>query len=68
MVYVRYGDDADDDDHFDDHFVGGTESRMFDELDWPRREKIPKAASTPSISSVRKERVSCNNKQSSEAF
>ena len=67
-------DDDDDADDCDDHFVDDNGSHSCDVSDWPRREKIPKAASIPSISSQctplgssrREARGSCNNKQSNK--
>ena len=52
----------------DDHFVDDTASRSNDELGWPRREKRPKAASTPSTPWQSRRARIMQHKQSTISF
>lgn len=53
----------------DDHFADDTASRSSDESGWPRREKRPKAASTPSTVPWQSRRARImQHKQSTKSF
>ena len=61
-------DDVEVVDDDDDHFADDTASRSSDESGWPRREKRPKAASTPSTPWQSRRARIMQHKQSTKSF